>query len=331
MEPGSFSLHTLQKRGRYVNPHLRENSRKLKHFLLWISGHYKKAGKVNPIPEGFSYPAFQEALDPNLSMITWINHTTFLVEIEGKRFLTDPIWSPRCSPIRFLGPKRLYDAPIPLEELPHIDYIFISHNHYDHLDLYSVRSLQKRFPSITWIVPKGVKKWFIKKGITNVIELSWWQDAQICPTWKVTAVPAQHFSGRGAFDYNKTLWAGYVIEIQKTDGAKKTLYFAGDTGYNPQDFALIGKKFSNIDLSIIPIGAYLPREFMSSVHIDPKEAVQIHKEVGSKLSVSSHWKTFLLSDEETARPPYDLFLALQEQNLSPQQFRVLEPGRAINW
>ncbi len=316
---------------KYFNPHIKDSYRGIKDMLLWKCGYYNKTNQRPSVPNGFSYPNVKEVVDMNHPTVTWINHTTFLLEIDGIHFLTDPIWSKRCSPVQFVGPSRLHTVPIELDELPKIDYVFISHNHYDHLDDYTVMELYERNTEIVWFVPEGVKKWFSKRGISKAIEFSWWESIEVSPTWKVTAVPAQHFSGRAPWDYNESLWLGYVIEIQRGNGQQKRIYFAGDTGYNSHDFAAIGSRFSCMDLSLIPIGAYLPREFMSPVHIDPKEAVQIHLEVNSKLSVSSHWKTFRLTDEKVMQPPYDLFLALQQQKLDPKVFRVLDPGHAINW
>ena len=258
----------------------------------------------------------------------WLGHSTYLLSVNDKQFLTDPIWSNRCSPVPFMGPKRKHPAPLPIEHLPQIDYVLISHDHYDHLDRRSVAKLHARFPNITWVVPMGVKVWFEKLGITKVVELSWWEDVTIDSTFRITAVPSQHFSGRRAPDMNKTLWAGYVVE-NVLDA--KTFYFVGDTGYNEVDFKEIGKKFSRIDLSLIPIGAYSPRKFMASVHAEPKDSVKIHIEVSSRLSLGMHWKTFCLSEEPMEQPPFDLFLAMKEQKLDPSYFLPIEPGQKINW
>lgn len=270
-------------------------------------------------------------------MVTWVNHSTFLIQIEGVHILTDPIWSDRCSPLKKLGPKRHHPPPFRISELPRIDYVLISHNHYDHLDKDSVLKLFKRFPEITWIVPMGVKAWFLKKGISKILELSWWDEFSIASkshphlNLKVTAVPSQHFSGRRGYDLNQTLWVGWVVECERQKKPLKRFYFVGDTGYNHYDFKKIGEKWGSMDLSLIPIGSYSPRKFMSPVHIDPQSAVQIHQEVGSHLSIGMHWKTFRLSDESPHQPPYDLFVSLQKRGIDPLSFLVLEPGHAINW
>ena len=269
--------------------------------------------------------------------VTWINHSTFLIEIDGVRLLTDPIWSDRCSPVNFIGPKRQHQPAISLSQLPSIDVVLISHDHYDHLDKKTVVHLIEHFPKIMWIVPLGLKKWFQKRGALNIMELSWWESRYFNQLkfpeigLQVTAVPTQHFSGRGLFKKNRTLWVGYVIEFTTKENELKRLYFAGDTGYNDQDFKAIGRTFQEIDLSLIPIGAYIPKKFMSPVHIDPSKAVQIHKELHSNLSLGMHWKTFHLSEEGAEQPPYDLYCELKRKNIDPKHFRVLNAGQTINW
>lgn len=311
---------------RFVNPYAPDVRRKLSDLLLWGLGHYDEPTETNPVPGDFKYPLPQSALNPEQPTACWINHSTFLVAHEGVHFLTDPIWSTRCSPVNFCGPIRRHPAAIPLEKLPSLDYVLISHDHYDHLDSSTVKQLHRRQPHITWVVPQGLKKWFHRRGIERVVELAWWESAPLNPDITITAVPAQHFSGRTMIDANQRLWVGYVIQFPK-----KRLYFAGDTGYNTYDFRKIGKNWNGMDLSLIPIGSYKPRKFMSPVHIEPHDAVEIHQEVGSKLSFGMHWKTFHLSDEEWNRPPYDLYLAMQAKGLDPLTFLAADPGHVINW
>jgi len=280
------------------------------------------------VPEGFSYPLPDRELNLEMPWAMWIGHSTYLISVGGRHFLTDPIWSKRCSPVPFFGPRRKISPPIEIEDLPKIDYVLISHDHYDHLDRRSVERLHAQFPEILWIVPLGVKKWFKALEIKNVVELGWWDEIALGSTFKIHGVPAQHFSGRRAPDLNKTLWMGYVVENLLIS---KTFYFVGDTGYNSHDFKQIGKSFSKIDLSLIPIGSYSPRTFMAPVHIEPQDAVQIHQDVGSGLSLGMHWKTFRLSEEPMNQPPYDLFLAMKAKKLDPKSFLALDPGQKVNW
>jgi len=309
---------------KYYNRYQTEIRGSLSDFVLWKMGYYDDRNPPLPVPASFVYPT-PEKWDRDKPLATWINHSTFFIEIEGIRFLTDPIWSNRCSPFSFVGPVRHHTPPIRLEKLPGVDYVLISHNHYDHLDRPTVKKLVSYFPKIIWLVPEGVKKWFSSLGITRVIELYWWQEV-LFPCIKATFVPAQHFSGRKGYDLNDTLWGGWVIEI-----GQKRFYFVGDTGYNNYDFKKVGEKWNGMDLSLIPIGSYSPRRFMSPIHIEPKDAVKIHEEVQSRLSIGMHWKTFSLADEPVDLPPYELYLALQKRGIDPLTFLAIEPGHVINW
>lgn len=317
-----------RKKGRFVNPHVEEIRRTFRDFLLWKFGYYKEDHSLNPIPQNFSYPKRELPFDSLKPSVVWINHSSFLVSIGDRHLLTDPIWSYRCSPLPFIGPKRRHLPGLNFDELPKIDFVLISHDHYDHMDKATIFKLFERFPEILWIVPTGVKTWFIREGISKVVELSWWEELNLASTFKLTAVPTQHFSGRKPHGVNKTLWSGYVIEDLIHS---KRFYFVGDTGYNSHDFKKIGEKFGPFDLSLIPIGSYSPRIFMAPVHLNPQDAVQIHEDVHSRFSIAMHWKTFHLSDEPMNQPPYDLFLALQKRAIDPQKFLAVEPGTKLNW
>ncbi|MCB1110033.1 MAG: MBL fold metallo-hydrolase [Chlamydiia bacterium] len=323
-----------KKGRRFVNPHIDSTKRSLLDIALWQLGFYNDQKKPKARPEKFKYPNRKRKLKENAPKVTWINHCTFLVEVGGLRLLTDPIWGERCSPLSFLGPKRRHLAPLSLESLPEIDIVLISHDHYDHLCRETVLKLQEQNPGITWVVPLGVKKRLRKLGVRHILEMEWWQEAHLGIKGQeviVTAVPSQHFSGRGVFDRNTTLWSGYVVDFLQENKQEKRLYFVGDTGYNQKDFKKIGKRFGEMDLSLIPIGTYVPGRFMQPVHICPTKAAKIHAEVGSLLSIGMHWKTFRLSSESLEQPPYDLYCALKKQGIDPKKFRVLEPGQTINW
>ena len=312
--------------GRFLNPHHDETRRNFKDFLLWKGGYYNDEELDKERPSSFKYPLGNRSFDTSLPSVMWINHCTFLISLDDINILTDPIWSKRASPVRFLGPKRQHSPPLDLQQLPKIDYVLISHDHYDHLDLKTVRALYQLYPNITWIVPVGVKAWFHRQGINDVVELSWWEQIVFRDKYTFTFVPAQHFSGRSAHSLNKTLWGGWVFEA-----SNRRFYFTGDTGYNYHDFKKIGEKWPYMDLSLIPIGSYKPRRFMSAVHVDPAEAVRIHKEVNSHFSIGMHWKTFCLSDEALDQPPYDLYLACQHEDVDPTSFVAIDPGHAFNW
>lgn len=336
--PNQAQFQQCPKKGkRYVNPHKEKLHRSLFYLILWKIGYYEDKHLQVHAPADFVYPEPKEEFSSGEPQVMWINHNTFLITIDGVTILTDPIWGKRASPLSFFGPKRRHEPPFPIESLPKIDYVLLSHNHYDHLDRYTVKKLHKMNPLITWVVPMGVGKWFRKRKIENVIEMNWWDEhefydeAHPFTRLTITGVPSQHFSGRHGWDLNQTLWLGFVVECKRKGGEDKRFYYVGDTGYNSFDFKSIGKKWDSMDLSLIPIGTYVPRGFMSPVHIEPDHSVCIHREVNSKLSVAMHWKTFNLSDEGLSQPPYDLFLALNKQNVCPSTFRVLDPGMAINW
>ncbi len=317
--------------GCFLNPHQKHVPRGFIHYLLWRFGFYNDSEPLEEMPENFVFPNDEKEADLSRPHVAWINHSTFWVMLDGKGILVDPIWNTRCSPISFIGPKREHLPSHSLEQLQKVDYIVISHNHYDHLDKKTVKNIHRLYPNVTWIVPLGVKKWIQKtlpKSEKNkIVELDWWEKYE-AKDFRFIAVPAQHFSGRGLHDRNRSLWMGCVIE---SDHSKKRVYFAGDTGYNPFDFSKIGEKFGSFDLSLLPIGVYSPRRFMRSVHINPEESLAIHGEIQSKLSIGGHFGTFKLSSDSIHRPPFDLYRAMEKKNLSWEKFRVLKPGQYINW
>ncbi len=315
----------LKKKEKFTNPHVGNLRRNPWDFVLWKAGYYNdKLVKKLP-PKDFRYPRKPHRKDTNNSCI-WINHSTFLIKTKSLTILTDPLWANYCSPFPIVGLKRKHSPSISIENLPKIDLILISHNHYDHLDSRCVKKIHKKNPKALWVVPLRLKKWFLRKGIQNVEELGWWETLSQKAT--ITAVPAQHFSGRSFWDANQTHWNGYVVKIKNS---QKTFYFVGDTGYNRVDFKEIGEKFKKIDLSMIPIGTYVPRKFMKAVHINPIEAVKIHQDVKSKFSVGMHWKTFHLSDEPMDLPPYELYKEMKKAELAPSSFIAPEPGEPIYW
>jgi N-acyl-phosphatidylethanolamine-hydrolysing phospholipase D len=319
-----FGYFANMGRGHFINPHLGGDRRSLFDFIRWKMGHFRDV-RLAPPPEGFVYPCGLRVYDRNLPSAIWVGHSSFLIDCKGLNILTDPVWSNHCAPLNLKTFRRHEPPPFPLSALPKIDVVLISHNHYDHLDEPTVRKLDRLQPDILWVLPKGLSRWFKVRGITRCLELNWWDryDHDAC---KITAVPAQHFSGRTPWDRNRTLWNGYVVEVR----AKK-FYFVGDTGYNEHDFKAIGKRFAPIDLSLIPIGTYIPYEFMSTVHSSPEDAVNIHLDVQSQLSLGMHWNTFRLSEEPLDRPPYDLYLTMKKNNLPFDTFLPISTGIRVNW
>lgn len=255
--------------------------------------------------------------------ITYVNHTTFLIQVGGLNILTDPIWSERCSPFSFAGPRRVRPAGIAFDDLPTIHLVLISHNHYDHLDLPTLKRLYARDrPQI--ITPLGVGAFIEQQGLGKANDMDWWQTLSLTQTLQLVCVPAQHFSGRGLFDRNQTLWCGFVLQTQVGN-----LFFAGDTGYG-EIFKTIAQKYSPMRVSLLPIGAFKPEWFMSPIHISPKQAVQIHQEVSSQLSIASHYGTFPLADDGFTDPANELQAALAQQKIDPAQFVLLPEGQFID-
>jgi len=252
--------------------------------------------------------------------VTWIGHATMLVQMGGLSILTDPHFTERASPSGSFGPKRRVPPALSLEQLPHIDAVVISHNHYDHLDRKTVERLAVQPGGAPmYFVPLGLKAWFAEQGIANVTEMDWWDLAEYRGL-RVHFTPTQHWSARTRFDTMETLWGGWLLESPDF-----RFYFAGDTGYS-RDFRDIHDRLGPVDLAALPIGAYEPRWFMKIMHIDPDEAVQIHHDLGARYSVGMHWGTFQLTDEPIDEPPRRLAEALARSGISPERFFVLRIG-----
>ncbi|WP_428235849.1 MBL fold metallo-hydrolase [Gracilimonas sp.] len=277
-------------------------------------------GEWNEVPE--EEITFAERPDDNVISglkITYVNHSTFLIQTAGVNILTDPVWSKRVSPMSFTGPKRFRPAGVRFEDLPPIDLIIISHNHYDHLDISTLKKLNEKFePRV--IVPLGVDVYLNQEGIQNTIPLDWEENQPIDSDITVHSVQAQHFSARGLFDRDKTLWSGYVI-----DTPSGSVYFAGDTGYG-DFFTNIGENHPDIKVGLIPIGAYKPRWFMKPMHVNPEEAIQIHKDVGAEISFGMHFGTFPLADDGMKDPENDFAKAMQQSENAGVNFKLLTEG-----
>ena len=259
--------------------------------------------------------------------VTWIGHATVLAQVGGINLLTDPIFSDRASPLSFAGPKRVHAPGLALQQLPRVDLVVISHNHYDHCDAPSLQALnaQTGKPPL-FLVPLGLKAWMADIGITNVIEMDWWQSHRVGSV-EVVMTPVQHWSGRGLGDRLQTLWGGWAVFAPDAH-----LYFVGDTGFS-RDFSDVARRFAprqkegGFDIALIPVGAYEPRWFMKEQHVDPDEALRIHLDLRAKRSLGIHWGTFELTDEPLDEPPRALARARIKAGVSEDVFFLLALGQ----
>ena len=251
--------------------------------------------------------------------VSWLGHSTFLIQAKGVNILTDPVFSDRASPISFTGPERYIPHVMDYAELPEIDFVVISHNHYDHLDEKAVATLGA---GPIYLVPLGLAGWFRDQGVAakNVMEFDWWDELAF-GGFRFQATPSQHWSARGLFDRRTTLWASWLI-----DTGSDRIWFAGDTGYNEKQFREIGRRSGGVDLALIPIGAYEPRSFMKLYHVNPEEALKIHRDLGARQSIGMHWGTFPLTAEGPGDPVRELERQRQIQGISPVEFGTMTVG-----
>ncbi len=253
--------------------------------------------------------------------VTWFGHSTALIEIEGRRILTDPVWSQRSSPSNVMGPARFHPPPIALGDLPPLDAVIISHDHYDHLDKESIVLLAGT--GVVFIMPLGVgshlERWGIRRS--QIVELDWWESAIKGPSGiEIVATPARHFSGRGFGDRNVTFWASWVIR-----GTRHRVFFSGDTGNFP-GFAEIGEKYGPFDITLIKIGAYDP--LWPDIHLNPEEAVKAHLALKGNLLLPIHWGTFNLAFHDWFEPPERLVRAASDKSVP---YAVPRPGESVTW
>jgi L-ascorbate metabolism protein UlaG (beta-lactamase superfamily) len=252
---------------------------------------------------------------------TFVNHSTFLIQYAGLNVLTDPVWSERVSPLGWAGPRRVRRPGLALDDLPAVHVVLVSHNHYDHMDLATLRRLRRRFDPLV-VTALGNRAYLRRRGLGQVEELDWWQSLA-AGGLHLTLTPARHFSARGLFDRDRTLWGGFLLQ-----GGPATVYFAADSGYGPH-FAEVARRAGPIDLALVPIGAYEPRWFMARSHVNPAEAVRAHLDLRAAQSVAMHFGTFQLTDEPIDEPVRALGEALAQEQVRADRFRVLAHGETI--
>ncbi|HEX7337416.1 MAG TPA: MBL fold metallo-hydrolase, partial [Gemmatimonadales bacterium] len=240
-------------------------------------------------------------------VVTFIGHSSFLLQAAAANVLIDPVYYKRASPVPLAGPRRVRAPGVRFDDLPPVSLVLLSHNHYDHCDLGTLRRIDRRFHP-RFVTPLGNGRLLRSAGIRRIEELDWWQSTAPDPL-QITVTPAQHFSARGPFDRNRALWGGFLVEI---DGQR--ILHAGDSGYAPH-FREIGSRLGPIDLALVPIGAYEPRWFMKDIHMNPAEAVRVHLDLAARRSIAMHFGTFQLTPEGIDEPVRELERALRERGM----------------
>ena len=310
-----FSTSTSFAEERFSNSDGMKNEKSLSEVLKWSWSREEPKKEFIKTNENINLNSLKDREHYAL----WIGHSTFLINNGDLTILTDPIFSERASPLKFAGPKRLIKPVIKIKDLPKVDVITISHNHYDHLDINSLRKIQKKFPNVKILVPKGDLKLLRNYNLNNGFEFLWWEEIAFNNT-KFIFTPAQHWSARGLRDRNKSLWGGWFIKNED-----KNIFHAGDTGYS-DDFIEIRNRLGTVDFAMIPIGAYDPQWFMSYSHVNPEEALNIAKDLNAKKSIGMHWGTFILTDEPVLEPRERLNKMSNQTNIN---FYTVTPGNII--
>jgi N-acyl-phosphatidylethanolamine-hydrolysing phospholipase D len=342
----SMTVTHRDAKGKFRNPWPGARPHGFRDFLKWAASRgrdrrnaQRSAPPAAPFPHATPSFATPRADSHDLT-ITWIGHSSFLLQINSANVLLDPIWSDRASPIAFAGPKRITPPAVQFDSLPSIDLVLLSHDHYDHLDLPTVRSLIAAHPRAVWVAPLGVGAWLRARGAVVAAELDWWQSASVLDPLAhdglhldMTCAPAQHFSGRRLGNRDSTLWCGWVIRAAGTNSTR-AVFFAGDTGLHPE-FGDITRRLGPFDAAFLPIGAYDPRWFMQPVHMAPEEAVAAYGEISAAnaghpcVFVAMHWGTFRLTDEPPDEPPRLTRAAWTGANLDPALLWIPRHGETL--
>jgi L-ascorbate metabolism protein UlaG (beta-lactamase superfamily) len=286
---------------------------------------WRLTAKPKPWPEQIALPVQVPApiARGDVVVVTWIGHATFLLQTEDVRILIDPVFSERASPVTWAGPRRVHPPGIAFSALPRIDIVLLSHDHYDHCDIGSLRALATTHAPV-FIAPLRHHDILSAVGAKRIVELDWWQNYAIGTNALVTLTPSKHWSNRLGQPRNHRLWGGFFLNL-----GSKRVWFVGDSGYDAEIFHAVRHQCGAPDLALVPIGAYEPRWFMAPMHMNPAEAVQLHHDVGARRSIGMHWGTFQLTDEGREEPVEALAAARAAAGLEPEDFRVVTPGESI--
>ncbi len=289
-------------------------------FLRFFFKRLAKEYSAPTLPEGHVLPraeTLRQFAAVNSPRLTWIGHATFLISMDGLNILTDPFFSERASPFTFAGPKRYVAPALEIDDLPAIDVIVISHNHYDSFDLPALKKLATRTPETLVLVPLGLGSLVREAGFTNFHEMDWYDEAKVKDV-TFTSTPTIHWSRRTLTDTNQTLWTGFMIT-----GPSRKIWFVGDTGFGPAFERDIAPRVGPADIAIVPIGAFLPRDFMRPMHTTPAEALKLARIMGARVAVAMHWGTVQLG-EDTPRQGMERFLAANEPGVTKKIMRIGE-------
>ncbi|MBL9216506.1 MAG: MBL fold metallo-hydrolase [Opitutaceae bacterium] len=305
---------------RFFNPAGRPQARSFSELPRWWWQRLRGQGSRWPAPvPAPRRPVLPPSVPAGHVAATFVGHATFLLQLPGLNVLTDPVFAARAGPFDLLGPRRVRPPALEPAGLPPIGLVLLSHCHYDHLDLTALRHLTRAHrPAV--VTTLGNRRWLEARGVERVVELDWWQEHRVHDGVTVACTPAQHFAARTLWDRNLTLWGGLVLRT-----GHGTIYFAGDSGWTPA-FAEVGARLGPFDLSLLPIGAYEPRWFMESVHMNPDEAVRAHLAVRSRRSLGMHFGTFQLTDEAIDAPLHELAEARRTHGVTPEAFDTLDFG-----
>jgi L-ascorbate metabolism protein UlaG (beta-lactamase superfamily) len=303
---------------RYTNLDGRSRKVSFTELARWLSGMHEERrppAAATGVPVPFVHNNGSALIDTTENLLTWIGHASFLLQLEGRNALIDPVLSPTLG-----GFVRRNVAPgLDWAVLPPIDIVMVTHNHRDHMD---VPTLKRLGPAPVYVVPAGLGKWFRKSGFPRVVEMQWWQRQHV-EGFDITFVPAEHWSRRGVTDTNKSWWGGYVVE---RGGVRA--YHSGDTAWF-DGFAEIGERCGVIDAAMLPIGAYAPRWFMRHQHMDPADAVRAYSALGARRFIAMHWGTFKLTDEDLREPPLLLREIWQGAGLADEQLHIPAIGETL--
>jgi N-acyl-phosphatidylethanolamine-hydrolysing phospholipase D len=325
--PRRVELPRAPRRGgayRNLDPGFSETSKwtRFRFYLLGLATTMNAAHRFVPLPA--AVPDVVRLRENHLAAtVTWIGHSTLLLQLDGVNLLTDPTWSQRVGPLSgFVGVRRFTPPGLAFEDLPRIDLVLISHDHYDHLDEPTVRRLAQVF-NPRFVVPLGVKAWLAERGITNVTELDWSESITVKGV-EVVCTPTQHGSGRTLLDSGRRLWASWAVI------GSKRFYFGGDSGY-ASHLELIGRVLGPFDLAALPIGSYRPRIIAKPIHMSPEEALQGSRDLRAHKFIGIHWGTFELAEEPYDEPPHRIAAEVDRLNLDPNTILLPRPGETLGW